>query len=161
MNLLNFDLEQNEIKHYYGFDFCLGGITAIRGKDFEKINGFPSLWYWGWEDTVLYERAKASHIKINRDNFYRFGDASILHLMDGVQKTYSTNMYEQYKNKSITDGLSTLKNVKYEMNELLDITDFDCEYNPVDKTLKTMTLHVHPQMKPVSKPKDIKRMTFF
>jgi hypothetical protein len=80
--------------------------------------------------------------------------------MDGVQKTYSTNMYEQYKNKSITDGLSTLKNVSYKMNELLDINHFDCEYNPVDKSLKTMVLQNPTQMnKPKLKP--IKRMTFF
>ena len=124
--LFDYQTVKGVVKHYYGFDFCLGGITAIRGSDFEKINGFPSFWYWGWEDTVIYERAKAANIKINRDNFYRFGDASILHLMDGVQKTYSINMYEKYKNQSITDGLSTLKNVRYEFNELLDISHFDC-----------------------------------
>jgi len=160
-NLLNYDLEQNEIKHFYGFDFCLGGITAIRGEDFEKINGFPSFWYWGWEDTVIYERAKAANIKINRDNFYRFGDASILHLMDGVQKTYSTNMYEKYKNKTITDGLSTLKNLNYMMNDnFLNIYHFDCDYNPSDNSLKTLTLQVQPQVNSNPKPSK-KLMTFF
>ena len=155
-NILNFDLEENEIKHFYGFDFCLGGITAIRGSDFEKINGFPSFWYWGWEDTVIYERAKDANIKINRDNFYRFGDSNILHLMDGFNKRYSSNMYEKYKNKTITDGLSSLKNVNYKMNELLDITDFECEYNPIDKSLKILTLKNNPEP-----PKKNKRpMTF-
>ena len=80
--------------------------------------------------------------------------------MDGVQKTYSINMYEKYKNQSITDGLSTLKNVKYEFNELLDISHFDCEYNPVDNNLKTLTLQSHPQMNK-AKPKPLKKMTFF
>ena len=143
-NLLNYDLEPNEIKHFYGFDFCLGGITAIRGSDFEKINGFPSLWYWGWEDTVLYERAKASYIKINRDNFYRFGDAHILHLMDGVQKNYSDIMYQKYKNKTITDGLSNIKNLNYNMNELLDIGHFECSYSPIDNSIKTLNLQNSP-----------------
>jgi len=143
-NLLNYDLEPNEIKHFYGFDFCLGGITAIRGSDFEKINGFPSLWYWGWEDTVLYERAKASYIKINRDNFYRFGDAHILHLMDGVQKNYSDIMYQKYKNKTILDGLSNIKNLNYNMNELLDIGHFECSYSPIDNSIKTLNLQNSP-----------------
>jgi len=143
-NLLNYDLEPNEIKHFYGFDFCLGGITAIRGSDFEKINGFPSLWYWGWEDTVLYERAKASYIKINRDNFYRFGDPHILHLMDGVQKNYSDIMYQKYKNKTILDGLSNIKNLNYTMNELLDIGHFECSYSPIDNSIKTLNLQNSP-----------------
>ena len=160
-NLLNYDLEENEIKHFYGFDFCLGGITAIRGSDFEKMNGFPSFWYWGWEDTVIYERAKAANIKINRDNFYNFGDSSILHLMDGVQKSYSTTIYEKFKNKKISDGLSTLKNLKYKMNdnEMLDIEHFDCEYNPYDNSIKTLTLHSYP-IKPKETPKKM-GMTFF
>jgi len=146
-NLLNYDLEKNEIKHFYGFDFCLGGITAIRGSDFERIDGFPSLWYWGWEDTVLYERAKASHIKVNRDNFYRFGDPSILHLMDGIQKNYSDNMYQKYKNNTISDGLSSIKNLNYELNELLDISHFDCSYSPIDNSVKILTLQNAPNTK--------------
>ena len=164
-NLLNYDLKENEIKHFYGFDFCLGGITAIRGSDFEKINGFPSFWYWGWEDTVIYERAKDANIKINRDNgtFYRFGDSNILHLMDGFNKTYSSNMYEKYKNKTITDGLSTIKNLNYKMNELqlLDITHFDCEYSPYDNTLKILTLRNSPLPPPPPPVKATRRpMTF-
>ena len=156
--LLNYDLEQNEIKHYYGFDFCLGGITAIRGSDFEKINGFPSFWYWGWEDTVIYERAKEHGIKINRDNFYRFSDPNILHLMDGVNRTISMNMYEKYKNKTINDGLSTLKNIRYKMNELLDVDHFDCSYHPLDDSIKSFNLKT---TKVVNESKSQKKMMLF
>jgi hypothetical protein len=81
--------------------------------------------------------------------------------MDGVQKTYSSNMYEKYKNKKITDGLSSIKNLTYKMNDLLDINYFECEYNPSDNSLKTLTLQSQPIMNAKPKIMNRKIMTFF
>lgn len=138
--LLDYSLKENEVKHYYGFDYCLGGMVAIRGKDFEKINGFPSFWNWGWEDTVLYERVLSNHIHINREQYYEYGDSSILHLIDGLTKSVSMKTYELYRKRNITDGLSTLTNVKYTKQDMLDIETFQCSYSPVDHSLKELVL---------------------
>jgi hypothetical protein len=138
--LLDYTLQTNEVKHYYGFKFCLGGIVAIKGSDFELVNGFPCNWSWGWEDTVLYERVLASKININRSQYYEYGDSHILHLIDGVSKDVSMRTYELYKNKNIIDGLSTLKNVNYVMNEMLDITTFECSYSPVDYSIRQLLM---------------------
>ena len=138
--LLNYTLQKNEIKHYYGFKFCLGGIFAIRGEDFERINGFPSFWYWGWEDTVLYERAIASHLYVNRSQYYEYGDTSILHLLDGVYKDVSMKTREMYNNKIVLDGLSTLSHVVYQKREMLDIESFTCSYSPQDNSVIQLKL---------------------
>jgi len=133
--LLDYTLQKNEIKHYYGFKFCLGGIFAIRGEDFERINGFPSFWYWGWEDTVIYERAISAHLYVNRSQYYEYGDTSILHLLDGVYKDVSMKTREMYNNKSVVDGLSTLSQVVYQKREMLDIESFTCSYSPYDNSV--------------------------
>jgi hypothetical protein len=136
---LDYSLKPNEIKHYYGFKFCLCSLFAIRGSDFERINGFPSFWNWGWEDTVIYDRAVAAKMYINRTQYYDYGDSSILQLVDGIKKEIPLKIETLYKKKVILDGLSTLKNVVYVKNELLDITSFDCGFNPYDDNdLKTV-----------------------
>ena len=137
--LLDYSLKKNEIKHYYGFKGCLSSLFAIRGIDFERINGFPSFWNWGWEDTIIYDRAVSANITINRDQYYEYGDSSILQLVDGIKKEIPLKIEELYKKTIILDGLSTLKNVVYEKNDLLDIISFDCGFNPyADYDIKTV-----------------------
>lgn len=136
-NLLDYNVRDGEIKHYFGFDFCLGGIFAIKGKDFERINGFPSLWSWGWEDTVIYERALQSNINVNRDQYYNFGDSHILHFADDLCKKVSMKNKSDYQNKKIIDGLSNIKNLIFEFNtetNMLDVKHMECSYLPFDNT---------------------------
>ena len=151
--LLDYTLEPNEIKHYYGFTFCLGGIFAIKGSDFERINGFPSFWNWGWEDTVLYDRAIAANIRINRDQFYPYGDSSILHLIDGMKKDISTRTNNLYSRGIVLDGLSTLGNVQYIKEEMLDIYTFTCSYSPnaPDRMITVTRENRNSDKKPVKK----------
>ena len=136
-NLLNYDVNDGEIKHYFGFEFCLGGIFSIKGKDFERINGFPSLWSWGWEDTVIYERALQSNISVNRDQYYHFGDSHILHFADDLCKKVSMKNRSDYQNRKIVDGLSNIKNLMFDFNtetNMLDVKHMECSYLPYDNT---------------------------
>jgi hypothetical protein len=155
--LLDYTLHKNEIKHYYGFKFCLGGIFAIRGEDFEKINGFPSFWYWGWEDTILYERALSAHLYINRTQYYDYGDSSILHLLDGIYKDVSLKTRDMYNNKNVVDGLNTLTNVVYYKRDLLDIESFTCSYSPYDNSVVQLKLKTKEKEKITENKKVVSR----
>ena len=151
-NLLDFNLEDNEIKHYYGFYFTLGGIFAIKGKDFEKINGFPNFWGWGYEDNVILDKALSNNIKINRSNFFEIGNHNILHLIDEFSKNIDVKARNDYKNKNIVDGLNTLNNLNYKYNDgvkMLDIDSFTCLYNPHEKLEQTsLFIKNHPKKNP-------------
>jgi len=139
-DLITYDLKPNEIKHYYGFEFALGGIVAIRGSDFEAINGFPSLWYWGWEDTILYQRALEKGITVNREQFYKFGDTRILHLMHENERTISQDLYKQYSANAVKDGLDTLKDIHMNKRVMLEVDQFQCSYDYRDKSIFKATL---------------------
>ena len=137
-DLLDYNVKPGEIKHYYGFKYTLGGIFAIKGGDFEKINGFPNLFTWGWEDTVIYERALENNLTVNRDQFYHIGDMNILHLVDG-NKNVSVRTFNDYKNKKITDGLNRLLKVEMVKTEMLDVYSFQCDDSLHDNTLVPFT----------------------
>ena len=45
----------------------IGGVTAFRCCDFERINGFPaSFWGWGGEDDALKQRCDTMNMHVNR-----------------------------------------------------------------------------------------------
>jgi len=149
--LLNYNILKNEIKHYYGFTFALGGIFAIKGEDFEKINGFPSFWSWGFEDNVLHDRALANHLYINRSEFYPLFNQNIIHILDSFSKLTSTKNRDLTIQKNVIDGLSTLKNVIYSVNEnMLNISCFECSYPPNDTNLiSNMDINTRSNTKPI------------
>ena len=137
-DLITYDVQPNEIKHFYGFTFCLGGIFSIKGADFERINGFPSFWSWGYEDNVIYDRALLYNININRSQFYPILHQNIIHILDSFSKMTSLKNKTMTMDKNVTDGLNTLHNIEYNWNletNMLDINTFSCSYLPNDTTL--------------------------
>jgi hypothetical protein len=138
-NVLDYNTTKGIVKHFYGFNFALGGLFSITGEDFETINGFPSLWYWGWEDSVIYKRCLSHNIKVDRSVFFTFGNKNILHLVDDLKKIYSKNTVDNYKNNSIVDGFKELKEVTYLLNNndpnILDVTHFKSVHPINDSTI--------------------------
>ena len=82
-----------EARHFYGYENILGGIVAMRGVDFERINGFPNIWTWGLEDNILGERCELLNIKINNSelvDYHNYRD--IIHIYHGKKRLVSNNI---------------------------------------------------------------------
>jgi hypothetical protein len=127
-NILNYHTEYGVIKHFYGFQFALGGIFSIRGVDFERINGFPNFWAWGGEDNLIHERAKQFGLTIDRSNFFMIGNTSILQFADGIRRLICRDELATSIMPNNSDGLSKLTNVKHTIyfdTHWVDVTEFD------------------------------------
>lgn len=125
-NLLNYKTKENVVKHFYGFEFVLGGIVSILGSDFEKINGFPNFWSYGFEDNVLQHRVLKAHMKIDRSNFFKIGDKNILHLIDNPIRNIDLAQANGLEFEHIPNGISTLYNHTFTINnEMIHHTKFD------------------------------------
>lgn len=129
--LLEYEATPGSISHYYGFEFALGGIFAIKGADYELLNGFANYWTWGFEDNLMQNRAQRSGIHIDRTNFYKLNDMRILHISDGNQRTLNRNYMYELVQDSGDNGLKTITNLNYSKSpNLIDVTCFDVEYSP-------------------------------
>jgi len=84
--ILDYKTKLGIVRHFYGFDHSLGGIFSINGSDFEETLGFPTLWGWGMEDSIMQTRCLEARLQIDRNQFYKIGSPEILHLFDGVQR---------------------------------------------------------------------------
>jgi hypothetical protein len=104
------------IKHYYGFEYALGGIVVIKGEDFERINGYPNFWGWGNEDKVLQTRLERHNLTIDRSQFYKIGSPEILQLFDGVSRLISPRDYHLGQNDSGADGLSCINRLTFSID---------------------------------------------
>jgi hypothetical protein len=114
--IFDFETVDGIIKHFYGFEYALGGIVSIKGSDFEAINGYPNLWGWGMEDTVLQNRCEKIGLKIDRSQFYPIGSPDILHLFDGVSRIINREDSFRGKNDNGVDGIRTIRNLSYDIN---------------------------------------------
>lgn len=130
--LIDYYTQKGIIKHFYGFDFALGGIVSINAEDFESINGFANFWTWGFEDNILNIRAKKKNIMIDRTNWFPLGDMRILHLFDGYKKNLNKKyLYDMVLDDGFT-GLSTIHDLSFQINEkenIVKITSFETEYD--------------------------------
>jgi len=118
-NIFDYKTTDNIIKHYYGYTNCLGGSFAIKGKDFERINGFPNLWSYGLEDTIIQTRTHNKSIRIERNDFYEIGNKKVLQLFDGLNRMIDKNpaniLFENHKNDGISSIINNnnIRNLKY------------------------------------------------
>lgn len=115
-NIFHYDTVPGIVKHFYGFEYALGGIVALNGHDFEKTNGFPNYWGWGLEDNVLQKRCENIGLKIDRSQFYKIGNPNILHLFDGVQRIINRKDPWRSTNDNGTDGLKTIHKLQYSID---------------------------------------------
>lgn len=130
--LIDYETTHNNIKHFYGYNYTLGGIVSIKGGDFEKLNGFPNLWSWGYEDNALQRRARDNNMTIDRSQFYKIYDSSIIHLNDSKIRTINKGEFTKYVNK-INDGIKEISNLKYEYDskeKFVNVFNFDVPYLP-------------------------------
>lgn len=120
-NILNYETENNIVKHFYGYEFALGGIVSIKAYDFERINGFPNFWGYGYEDNVLNIRVLFNKMKIDRNEFYKINSPEIIQFRDiNHIKQVNKNEVINYKNKNIQDNLREINNLNYEIEKNME-----------------------------------------
>ena len=125
-NFLNYETVPGVIRHFYGFEYALGGIVSITGADFEKINGFPNLWGWGFEDNALQRRALDANIKIDRSQFYPLLDKNILQGQDGFKRIVNRGEFDRYLDNT-SEGIRSISGIQYTENPdtgFMDVTQF-------------------------------------
>jgi hypothetical protein len=125
-NFLNYETHTGNIKHFYGYTFSLGGIVSIKGSDFERINGYPNLWTWGFEDNMLQNRVlNDPTLKIDRSQFYPILDQNILQLKDGIERLVNRSEFDRYLGNT-SEGINSIHHLNYkESNEMINIFTFE------------------------------------
>jgi hypothetical protein len=145
-NFLHYETTQGIIKHFYGFRFALGGIFSIKGFDFERINGFPNFWAWGFEDNLINKRALKNGIVIDRSHFYPISDKNIMHMSDGLVRNVNRTDFDAYM-KDTNEGITSLFNIDFDIleNEVtIRVHGFNTGREENTKTKKTYDLTSGP-----------------
>ena len=131
--LFNYETNHGNIKHFYGFDYALGGIVSITGYDFERLNGFPNFWAWGFEDNLLKIRAEKANIKIDRDQFLKFQNENIIQLNDGPKRDVNKREFDRYMQLT-PEGINSIYNISTSYDEttgFLNVNNFITNYAEV------------------------------
>lgn len=97
---LNYKTESGIVKHFYGYNFTLGGIVSILAEDFERIGGFPNYWGWGYEDNMLQMRCVDHNLAIDRGQFYPCGSPNIIRLTEPPIRQMNMDDYEEYRKRT-------------------------------------------------------------
>jgi hypothetical protein len=115
--IFSYETKPGVVKHYYGFNYALGGIVVIKGGDFEKINGYPCFWGWGMEDACLQKRCERNGLLIDRNEFYNIGSPEILQLFDGISRMISKKDHSRMQKDDGFDGIRTIHKLSYTIDE--------------------------------------------
>ena len=129
-NLLNYETNKGIIKHYYGFRFALGGIFSIKGEDFERCNGFPNNWGWGFEDNKLNDKVIQNKLIIDRSNFYEVNSSEFMQINNENNKTINIKETENHRRKFYQDDLTKINNIEYTISNE-NMNSNNCKYNNV------------------------------
>lgn len=120
-----YETVRNKVKHFYGFNNTLGGIVSITGSDFEKVNGFPNYWGWGYEDNMLQRRVLNNKITIDRTSFEKYMSPKVEQKETSYERQVSRADFQRYLH-NVNEGINTITNLKYEIHGLfVDVTEFD------------------------------------
>lgn len=124
---LNYETTPGVVKHFYGFTYTLGGIVSMNAGDFERINGFPNFWAWGYEDNELNRRVIKDGIRLDRSQFYPIMDKNILQLQDGFARVVNRSEFDIYKGLT-NEGINNISNLEYNIIDetgFVDVTAFN------------------------------------
>jgi hypothetical protein len=115
-NIFNYETTKGIVKHFYGYTHALGGIVSINGDDFERVNGFPQYWAWGFEDNLLNRRMIKANIKIDRSVFFPIESDKMFHLKNGFIRDVNSGEFNRYL-QELPEGIRSLKSLSYDIDE--------------------------------------------
>ena len=150
--IIDYPTTRGKIKHFYGFKFTLGGIFSITGADFERINGFPNYWSWGFEDNLIQTRAERAGIQIDRSVFYEANitenNTKIIQYGHSPLRVFNNDDYRRFTKRE-NHGINVIHGIIYEYNEkedMYDVTQFFTSYEENKKHNLTHDLRngMHP-----------------
>jgi len=122
--LVSYSTTQGVVRHFYGYDFALGGLVAIKAGDFEMCGGFPNLWGWGIEDNTLQDRVLDVGLSIDRSNFYHIDDSRIRRMFDGMTRLVAVRDPGAYR-RGVLDGLRHVNDLQYQIiGDMINVTSF-------------------------------------
>jgi hypothetical protein len=157
--IIQYETRSGIVKHFYGVKFALGGIFSIKGGDFERTNGFPNFWAWGGEDNYMQHRVLQCGLKIDRRGFFPLQHPNILQMVEGIMRTISRSEAEMVFYKTTNDGLRTIQNLNYKVEEeeehyanavdirYIHVSHFDCAYSHASNTYEQQNIHEEKRIK--------------
>lgn len=133
--IMNYKAVHGAVNHLYGYEYALGGIFAVKGVDFEKTNGFPNHWGWGYEDNELSKRCVKNGIEIDRKELVHTHNRSKIDRIDSNDDATFTRYISPKEViryvRGTRDGLGYIQNLKYSRSgPYLNIFTFRTQYEP-------------------------------
>jgi N-terminal domain of galactosyltransferase/N-terminal region of glycosyl transferase group 7 len=117
-NFFQYETTPGTVKHFFGYTHVLGGLVSINGGDFERVNGFPHFYSYGYEDSILQRRVLDAGLQIDRNNFYAARSphaVNVMALNDGIERTGNFPEHQRYlSGELVTEGLRSVRRFQYE-----------------------------------------------